>query len=152
MVQPDDVGEKAWDGVIDLLPSWDGPGLIGELPGAMVKKLASAAWETVKSAVEKFTSVFTGGGGSAGSAESWRDMAVWAMRREGFNADDPAQVNAMLAQIMSESGGNPGIAQQIVDVNGTGESAGVGLLQIIPGTFEAYRCLLYTSPSPRDRG
>lgn len=139
--------KKAWDGVIDLLPSWDGPGLIGELPGAMVKKLASAAWETVKSAVEKFTSVFTGGGGSAGSAESWRDMAVWAMRREGFNADDPAQVNAMLAQIMSESGGNPGIAQQIVDVNGTGESAGVGLLQIIPGTFDAYR-----DPSlPNDR-
>lgn len=139
--------KKAWDGVIDLLPSWDGPGLIGELPGAMVKKLASAAWETVKSAVEKFTSVFTGGGGSAGSAESWRDMAMWAMRREGFNADDPAQVNAMLAQIMSESGGNPGIAQQIVDVNGTGESAGVGLLQIIPGTFEAYR-----DPSlPNDR-
>lgn len=139
--------KKTWDKVIDLLPSWDGPGLIGELPGAMLKKLASAAWETVKSAVEKFTSVFTGGGGSAGSAESWRDMAVWAMRREGFNADDPAQVNAMLAQIMSESGGNPGIAQQIVDVNGTGESAGVGLLQIIPGTFEAYR-----DPSlPNDR-
>ncbi|MGP4854861.1 transglycosylase SLT domain-containing protein, partial [Klebsiella pneumoniae] len=56
-------------------------------------------------------------------------------------------VNAMLAQIMSESGGNPGIAQQIVDVNGTGESAGVGLLQIIPGTFDAYR-----DPSlPNDR-
>ena len=72
---------------------------------------------------------------------------MWAMRREGFNADDPAQVQAMLAQIMSESGGNPGIAQQIVDVNGTGESAGVGLLQIIPGTFDAYR-----DPSlPNDR-
>ena len=139
--------KKAWDGVIDLLPSWDGPGLIGELPGAMLKKLASAAWETVKNAVEKFASAFTGGAGSAGSAESWREMAMWAMRREGFNADDPAQVNAMLAQIMSESGGNPGIAQQIVDVNGTGESAGVGLLQIIPGTFDAYR-----DPSlPNDR-
>src|SRR5699024_7937618 len=31
------------------------------------------------------------------------------------------------------------IAQQIVDINGTGESAGVGLLQIIPGTFAAHR-------------
>lgn len=139
--------KNAWDKVIDVLPSWDGPGLIGELPGAMLKKLASAAWETVKNAVEKFASAFTGGAGSAGSAESWREMAMWAMRREGFNADDPAQVNAMLAQIMSESGGNPGIAQQIVDVNGTGESAGVGLLQIIPGTFDAYR-----DPSlPNDR-
>lgn len=139
--------KKAWDEVIDLLPFWDGAGLIGELPGAMLKKLASAAWETVKDAASQFASVFTGGAGSAGSAESWRDMAMWAMRREGFNADDPAQVQAMLAQIMSESGGNPGIAQQIVDVNGTGESAGVGLLQIIPGTFAAYR-----DPSlPNDR-
>lgn len=139
--------KKAWDEVIDLLPSWDGAGLIGELPGAMLKKLASAAWETVKDAASQFASVFTGGAGSAGSAESWREMAMWAMRREGFNADDPAQVQAMLAQIMSESGGNPGIAQQIVDVNGTGESAGVGLLQIIPGTFAAYR-----DPSlPNDR-
>lgn len=139
--------KKAWDEVIDLLPSWDGAGLIGELPGAMLKKLASAAWETVKDAASQFASVFTGGAGSAGSAESWREMAMWAMRREGFNADDPAQVNAMLAQIMSESGGNPGIAQQIVDVNGTGESAGVGLLQIIPGTFATYR-----DPSlPNDR-
>ena len=131
--------KKAWDEVVDHMPSWDGPGLIGGLPGAMLKKMASAAWETVKSAAEKFAGAFTGNGGSAGSAESWREMAMWAMRREGFNADDPAQVNAMLAQIMSESGGNPGIAQQIVDVNGTGESAGVGLLQIIPGTFAAYR-------------
>lgn len=139
--------KKTWDEVIDRLPSWDGPGLIGDLPAAMVKKLASAAWETVKSAVGKVAGAFTGNGGSAGSAESWRDMAMWAMRREGFNADDPAQVEAMLRQIQSESGGNPGIAQQIVDVNGTGESAGVGLLQIIPGTFAAYR-----DPSlPNDR-
>ncbi|MBX4276858.1 hypothetical protein K4G91_24105, partial [Mycobacterium tuberculosis] len=68
--------------------------MIGELPGAMLKKLASAAWETVKDAASQFASVFTGGAGSAGSAESWREMAMWAMRREGFNADDPAQVNA----------------------------------------------------------
>lgn len=82
---------------------------------------------------------FDGKGGVSGNVESWREMAMEAMRRNGFNADDPAQVNAMLAQIQSESGGDPGIAQQIVDVNGTGESAGVGLLQIIPGTFAAYR-------------
>ena len=74
-----------------------------------------------------------------GGAEQWRGMAMAAMRRVGFNADNPAQVNAMIRQIQSESGGDPNIAQQIVDVNGTGESAGVGLLQIIPGTFAAHR-------------
>lgn len=131
--------KSMWDKAIGKIGSWSGPGLIGKLPGAMLGKLAEAAWNTIKSAAEKAAAMFGGAGGSAGNAESWREMAMWAMRREGFNADDPAQVNAMLAQIMSESGGNPGIAQQIVDVNGTGESAGVGLLQIIPGTFAAYR-------------
>lgn len=125
-----------WDGIIDRIPSWSGPGLIGQLPGAMLKGLAEAAWNTVK---ENIKSVFGGSSGSAGNAESWREMAMWAMRREGFNADDPAQVNAMLAQIMSESGGIPDRNQEIVDINGTGASAGQGLLQIIPGTFAAYR-------------
>lgn len=144
---PASLAKSIWDGIIDRLPKFEGPGLIGQLPGAMLAKLAGSAWDFVSSKIGSFFDAFTGGSGTAGSAESWRDMAMWAMRREGFNADDPAQVNAMLAQIMSESGGNPGIAQQIVDVNGTGESAGVGLLQIIPGTFAAHR-----DPSlPNDR-
>ena len=127
--------KKLWDGIIDKLPKWDGPGLIGKLPGAMLKKLADSAWNFVK---DKF-GVFSGNSGVAGNAESWREMAMAAMRRNGFNADDPAQVNAMLKQIMSESGGIPNRVQEIVDVNGTGESAGVGLLQIIPGTFATHR-------------
>ena len=139
-----------WDGVIDKIgafPGADAMGLIGQMPGAFLKKAASDVWSFLTDKISSVTSFFSGDRGSAGSAESWRDMAMWAMRREGFNADDPAQVNAMLAQIMSESGGNPGIAQQIVDINGTGESAGVGLLQIIPGTFAAHR-----DPSlPNDR-
>lgn len=75
----------------------------------------------------------------AGGAEQWRPMAMAAMTRNGFNANDKAQVDAMVKQIQTESGGNPNIAQQIHDVNGTGESAGVGLMQIIPATFAAYR-------------
>lgn len=132
-----------WDSVMDKLPKFQGAGEIAKLPAAMLKKMANAAWQKVKDSIGSFT----GAAGTSGSAESWRDMAMWAMRREGFNADDPAQVNAMLAQIQSESGGNAGISQQIVDVNGTGDAAGVGLLQIIPGTFDAYR-----DPSlPNDR-
>ncbi|MGV3248062.1 tape measure protein [Corynebacterium sp. 11254D000AR] len=127
-----------WDGIIDKLPKFDGAatsGLIGRLPAEMLKKLATSAWDFVKEKI----GAFFGAGGQSGNAESWREMAMWAMRRTGFNADDPAQVNAMLAQIQSESGGIPDRNQEIVDVNGTGASAGQGLLQIIPGTFAAHR-------------
>ncbi|CAB0551266.1 phage tail protein [Corynebacterium diphtheriae] len=74
----------------------------------------------------------------AGGAEQWRPMAAQAIAHVGLNNSQP-QVDAMVKQIQSESGGNPNIAQQIVDVNGTGDAAGVGLLQIIPSTFAAHR-------------
>ena len=132
-----------WDGVIDKIGSWTGPGLIGKLPGAMLSTVAGKAWEFIKERVGSFF----GGGGAAGDRESWREMAMWAMRREGFNADDPRQVDAMLDQIMSESNGIPDRNQEIVDMNGTGASAGQGLLQIVPGTFADHR-----DPSlPNDR-
>lgn len=145
-----DVGayvKQKWDDVIGKIGKWSGPGLIGELPGAMLKKMAGAAWDTVKEAVSKFASLFGGQGGQDGVRESWREMAMWAMRREGFNADDPRQVNAMLDQIMSESSGIANRNQEIVDINGTGASAGQGLLQVIPTTFADHR-----DPSlPNDR-
>ncbi|MEU2013112.1 transglycosylase SLT domain-containing protein [Nocardia sp. NPDC019302] len=76
-------------------------------------------------------------------AEQWRGLATQMLIREGFN---PAQVDIMLAQIQSESGGNPSIVQQVQDVNSGGNEA-VGLLQVIPGTFAQYR-----DPSlPNDR-
>ncbi len=78
-----------------------------------------------------------------GGVEQWRPLATQTLIREGFN---PAQVDIMLSQIQSESGGNPSIVQQVQDVNSGGNEA-VGLLQVIPGTFAAYR-----DPSlPNDR-
>lgn len=132
------MAKRLWDAAIGKIGEFPGKeqfGDFGKLPAAMLKTMADKAWEFLKSKL----GTFSGAGGVAGNAESWREMAMAAMRRQGFNADDPRQVDAMLKQIMSESGGNPGIAQQIHDVNGTGESAGVGLLQIIPGTFAANR-------------
>lgn len=126
------------DTVKGKIGGFNAPGVIGDLPQAFFDTVWGKAKAFILGKADEAAS-YSGAAGSAGSAESWREMAVAAMRRQGFNADDPAQVNAMLAQIMSESGGDPGIAQQIVDVNGTGESAGVGLLQIIPGTFAAHR-------------
>lgn len=72
------------------------------------------------------------------SAEQWRPMMIQAYRNQGYEPT-PAKIDAWVRQIQSESGGDPNIAQQIVDINGTGEAAGVGLGQMIPGTWAAYR-------------
>lgn len=84
-----------------------------------------------------------GGGGSSdwdvsAGAEQWRSMMIDAYKRQGYDYND-AKIDAWIRQIDSESGGDPNIAQQIVDMNGTGEAAGVGLGQIIPATWAAYR-------------
>lgn len=126
------------DKVKGKISDFKAPGIIGGLPEAYFKKLWGAAKEFILGKADE-ASNYSGAGGTSGNAESWREMAMAAMRRQGFNADDPAQVNAMIAQIQSESGGDPNIGQQIVDINGTGDAAGVGLLQIIPGTFESHR-------------
>lgn len=80
-----------------------------------------------------------GGASVAGSGVSrWREMAKAAMRRNGFNPDDPAQLAAMERQIQSESSGNEKAIQQVIDVNSGGNEA-AGLLQVTPGTFRQYR-------------
>lgn len=73
----------------------------------------------------------------AGGAEQWRPMVVEALKRNGFAATQREQ-DLMIAQINSESGGNPNILQGIQDVNSGGNEA-QGLLQVIPGTFAAHR-------------
>ncbi|APT85317.1 phage tail tape measure protein [Corynebacterium aquilae] len=121
----DPIGEK--------IPNFGG--LIGGLPRAAFDKMKDAVVTFLGGQADKYQPA----GGVSGNAESWRDMAIAAMRRNGFDADNPAQVNAMIAQIQSESAGIPNRAQEIVDINGTGPSAGMGLLQIIPGTFADHR-------------
>lgn len=110
------------------------PGLFATYP----KHLADTLGKATRDKITKLSEEVMGDPGGAG-AERWRPMAKRAMARVGFDWRNAAQVNAMIAQIQSESGGNPGIAQQITDINGTGENAGVGLLQIIPTTFAAHR-------------
>lgn len=110
------------------------PGIVNDLPLNAAKAMTNAASKTME---KKASEMMTDPGGSG--VERWRPMAKRAMARVGFNWQDERQVNAMLAQIASESGGIPDRAQEIVDVNGTGASAGLGLLQIIPGTFATHR-------------
>lgn len=110
------------------------PGIINTMPGAIREKLGDATQKKIDKLLEEMMADPGGAG-----AERWRPMAKRAMARTGFDYRNPAQVNAMISQIQSESSGDPNRAQEIVDINGTGESAGVGLLQIIPGTFAAHR-------------
>lgn len=125
---------KIMDPIGNLIPGENFGGLIGGIPRAIFDKMKDTIVDFIGGKAEESAVA-----GAAGSAESWRPMAKSLMGRYGFDPSNKAQVDAMIAQIQSESGGDPNIAQQIVDINGTGESAGVGLLQIIPGTFAAYR-------------
>lgn len=132
----------------DQVPTFDSLGEFGQVPKAFAKKMVNEVINRALNGLGGGGSTGTGGLNydSSGGAEQWRDLAMEAMRREGFNADDPRQVNAMLSQIQSESGGDPNILQKVIDVNSGGNEA-QGLLQVIPGTFAAFR-----DPSlPNDR-
>jgi hypothetical protein len=74
---------------------------------------------------------------SSGGAEQWRGLAAQILAKEGF---DPSQtnVNLTLAQINTESGGNP-TAINNWDSNAQAGHPSQGLLQTIPSTFASYR-------------
>lgn len=120
-------------------------GFIDDLPVKVHDKMLSSARTSMEKAWEKMSTFGGEVNGSLGVVERWRAMVTAALARNGFEPNLRNQ-NLMLAQIRSESGGNPAITQQIRDVNSGGNEA-AGLLQVIPGTFAAYR-----DPSlPNDR-
>lgn len=112
-------------------------GGIGRWPLASVDKARAQLLEFMvpkAAAMAKATS----GAGTIGNAESWRAMAIEAMKRNGFAWQNKDQVDAMLRQIMTESTGNPSAFQKVIDINSGGNEA-AGLLQITPRTWAAYR-------------
>jgi len=72
---------------------------------------------------------------SGAGAEQWVPLIKQALALEGFPTSDE-YVNASKAQIMTESGGNPNISQQVQDVNSGGNEA-QGLVQVTPRTAQA---------------
>ena len=115
----------------------------GTLATGTAKNAMSATKDWAKSKLDElnpFKGLFSGSGplGSREEVEMYRDGIIAAFKRQG---EEPLQwrVDALLRQIWTESKGDPNVAQQIVDVNGTGESAGVGLYQVIPTTWAGYR-------------
>lgn len=130
---------KPFDAVKSLLPDF-GPSGFAQIPNVMM--------DTVRDAVTSKALSLVGLSGSSDDAgttawdlgagvEQWRGKVIEALEREGFDSGIRNQ-NLMLAQIGSESGGNPNIIQSVQDVNSGGNEA-VGLLQVIPGTFAANR-------------
>ncbi|MGW0052040.1 phage tail tape measure protein [Nocardia nova] len=103
--------------------------LIG-LPGHFVDAVIDKAVSLGKSLLGM------GGGNepwvSGAGAEQWAPVIIQALQLEGFPTT-PEYVNATEAQIMTESGGNPNIRQQIIDVNSGGNEA-EGLVQVTPRT------------------
>ena len=128
----DDAFKSSFDKITD--PGFGGA--IGQWVPASIKK-AKLAQDFMTKRAEEMNAFLGSIDDAAGAVERWRPMVIQALKRNGF---DPSRRNQdlMLAQIRSESGGNPSILQQIQDVNSGGNEA-MGLLQIIPGTFAAHR-------------
>ena len=115
----------------------------GTLATGTAKNMLSSAKDWAKSKLDElnpFKGMFSGSGplGSRAEVEMYRPGIIEAFKRQGEEPLD-WRVDALLRQIWTESKGDPNVAQQIVDMNGTGESAGVGLYQVIPTTWAGYR-------------
>lgn len=112
-----------------LLPS----GIAGQLGKGIMSQISEGLVKKAADYGKSQTFVMPGGSG----VERWRDTVIQALKRVGLPTTDD-YVNAWLRQIKSESGGNPSIRQQVRDVNSGGNEA-MGLVQVIPGTFAAFR-------------
>lgn len=76
---------------------------------------------------------------SGAGAERWRSTVETAMKMVGFPSGK-RYVDRMIAQIQSESGGNPNAIQNgYTDKNSIAGNLARGLLQVIPPTFDAYK-------------
>ncbi len=75
-----------------------------------------------------------GGAGGGAGVEQWRALALQAMMLGGLN---PNQIEAFLALMAAESGGNP-MAINMTDINAQNGVPSQGLMQVIPPTFAAF--------------
>lgn len=110
---------------------------IGEGAGEYVPKQA-VDW--FRKTLEGFKKKFDESGGSnppGEGVERWRSVIKHAARMLHTDLKD-WQINNMLKQIQTESGGNPNIVQTVWDVNMANGNPAQGLLQFIPQTFRAW--------------
>ncbi|OKX95570.1 hypothetical protein AUP71_03280 [Corynebacterium glutamicum] len=130
------MAKRLWDGFIDKVPSFDGSGIIGDLPEAFLKKTAGTAWDYIKSLADKIMSASFFTGASGAGAEQWRDLARTALARFGYGEE---YLDAMVKQIDIESSGDPN-AINLWDENATVRGTpSRGLLQVIEPTYRDVR-------------
>lgn len=99
----------------------------------LVKKATSAMFGWVKKLFDT-ESPKVKYNASAG-VEQWHSVAIQALKMEGQYT--PANLNALLYQMQTESGGNPNAINNW-DINARNGVPSQGLLQVIPPTFRAY--------------
>ena len=110
---------------------------IGEGAG---KYVPESAVDWFREKLEGFKKKFDESGGSnppGEGVERWRSVIKRAAGMLHTDLKD-WQINNMLKQIQTESGGNPNIVQTAWDVNMANGNPAQGLLQFIPQTFRAW--------------
>lgn len=110
---------------------------IGEGAG---KYVPESAVDWFREKLEGFKKKFDESGGSnppGEGVERWRSVIKRAAGMLHTDLKD-WQINNMLKQIQTESGGNPNIVQTVWDVNMASGNPAQGLLQFIPQTFRAW--------------
>jgi murein DD-endopeptidase MepM/ murein hydrolase activator NlpD len=125
-----------WDGFAKKLSGGLGrfaKGGLGQAIGKFPGKVANGFLDWVAKTFLGSSSSDPGGSG----VDRWKPTVIKALGMAGLPTGSN-WVNAWLSQIGTESGGNPGITQGVNDRNSGGNEA-VGLVQLIPGTFAAYR-------------
>ncbi|QDM56364.1 tail length tape measure protein [Gordonia phage Sidious] len=110
-------------------------GRMGQVPRGVFAKMNEAMTAKLRELAAKSSAAAGSVGWKSGAgAEQWVPVIKRALALEGFPVDE-AHINATKSQIMSESGGDPNIVQQVQDVN-SGGNEGRGLVQVTPQTAE----------------
>lgn len=132
---PINMVKRLWDGFINKIGDFADAakhGLIGQLPGAMAKKLIDSAWNFVS---EKAHALGAKMGGVDAGVEQWRPMVEAVLRDKGF---PETLADTVLRRMNQESGGNPR-ALNDWDVNAVNGTPSKGLMQVIDPTFAAHK-------------
>lgn len=122
-----------WDAAMEKIGEFPGADKFGEwgkLPGAILKKLSTAAWEFVSGKASEMGSVQ---GGVAAGVEQWRGMVEAVLKDKGFPV---SLADTVLRRMNQESGGNPAAINDW-DSNAAAGTPSKGLMQVIDPTFQA---------------
>ena len=125
--------KNLWDKAMEKIGEFPGADKFGEwgkLPGAMLKKLSTAAWEFVSGKASEMGSVQ---GGVAAGVEQWRPMVEAVLKDKGYPV---SLADTVLRRMNQESGGNPAAVNNW-DSNAVAGTPSKGLMQVIDPTFQA---------------